>query len=238
MNKFISNKGVYNLKHNYKSLFQVIVKNERKLAHEKILDLLNHQDDYVNSSREISPPDLIISEDKKYDFANGMLLYDAFKDLNLTILTDERFWVTLLLHKYFDYVIVRWKTEHERTLHYHWFYYENSRRSISYHAIARLFWRVKVSIDEENKIDKFFYTKFVFSIPEIMKNAMFRGFIYHDSSRLGYLDAMYEISTKKKIKVDDIYKVTKIITNLRSASILDYFSRKEIKDMILDEFYK
>ncbi len=232
-NKLIRQRVINNLKFNYSEFYKLVKENPKNPN--CINSLVNPREDLIDFSFDDSKINFLISEDKKFDFENGMMLYENLKHLDLTTLTDERFWFTLLINKGYEYMTTRWGLAKDTIIKYHWFYFTNIRRSIVFHGLARLFWRVKVSIDEENYEDPFKLTKFAFEKPEILKNSMFRGFMFHESTRLGYLDAMYEIAKEEKIGIDDIYLATKLMTKLGSASLLDFYDRGEIKQMMLDE---
>jgi hypothetical protein len=210
------------------------VKNNPKNP-ESLSNLINPKEDFIDFNFDDSRITFIISDDKRFDFENAMMLYQNLKHLDLTTLTDERFWFTLIINKGYEYMTTRWGLDEETIIKYHWFYFTNVRRSVVFHGLARLFWRIKVSMDEENKEDPFKLSKFAFEKPEILKNSMFRGFMFHESTRLGYLDAMLEKSKNENIKINDIYMATKLMTKLGSASLLDIYSRNEIRDMMLNE---
>jgi hypothetical protein len=59
--------------------------------------------------------------------------------------------------------------------------------------------------------------------------------MFHENTRLGYLDGMFELSKMKKITIDDIYLATKLMTKLASASLLDSFDRFQVKKLLLSE---
>jgi hypothetical protein len=233
MNKLFTQRAINNLKSNHEAIFLVIKNNPKNTSW--LNQFINFKTDLFDSEIDFSSVKFIVSNEKSKDVENGLMLYDLFHSLDLTTLTDERFWVTLLFNNGYQYMINRWGIEASTIIRYHWFYYTNQRRSIAYHGLARLFWRVKVSIDIENKNDPFHLTRFAFNKQEILKNSMFRNFMYHDATRLGYLDAMYQLSKEKEISVQDIYLATKMMTKLASASLLDMFDRNQIKNLLLDE---
>jgi len=233
MNKLIKQKAINNLKFNHEEVLKLVVANKGNLLW--FNKFVNGHKDFTETPFDFSKVKFVISKDKKHDLENGLMLYNLFKDLDLTTLTDERFWVTLLFSKGYEYMIKRWGLKDAKILKYHWFYYSNQRRSITYHGIARLFWRVKVTIDPYFEKDPLHLTRFAFNKQEVVKNSMFRNFMFHENTRLGYLDAMVELSKFKKVTVDDIYLATKLMTKLASASLLDSFDRNQIKKLLLSE---
>jgi hypothetical protein len=233
MNKLLKQRVINNLKFNHEEVYKLVVSNKGNQVW--LNRFINLHKDLTETFIDFSKIKFIISNDKKHDLENGLMLFNLFKDQDLTTLTDERFWVTLLLTKGYEYMVKRWGLKDEKVLKYHWFYYSNQRRSITYHGIARLFWRVKVTIDPYNEKDPYHLTKFAFNKQEVVKNSMFRNFMFHENTRLGYLDGMFELSKMKKITIDDIYLATKLMTKLASASLLDSFNLFQVKKLLLSE---
>lgn len=126
--------------------------------------------------------------DKDYEEENTIAFYDAFKDLDMSIAIDRKFWVMLSHTYYYEYIqdriyVPRKKTSetiddfNDRLDNYiadHYFWYQRRSR----HALSGFWWRGHVTYDE-NLVDPFEYTKKLVSFTDSdLKNALVENTIY------------------------------------------------------------
>lgn len=106
------------------------------------------------------------------EFDNAITLYEHLKDLPRYVLTDERFWCWLEFEKCYRAAIQAMPLRTDTTFDGTWIFTRGKRRSIWFNVLARSYFWVEFTIDEELK-DKYELTKFVFEKHERIRHLTF-----------------------------------------------------------------
>ena len=189
---------------------------------------------------------------KNVDFENSIRIYETLKDLPRYILTDERFWCWFNFTIGYQVALQAMKINSKTTFEDHWLFKEGRRRGIFFNVLARCYFRVALSVDEEAE-DKYYLTRFVIENPERFRTLSWRSNSSEKSMVLGALRAEKDMVEKYKemIDVDKIKynngkgtifsELTKQISLYGSVRLIDAISEEEIYNFVyhkLEEMIK
>lgn len=190
--------------------------------------------------------DIKLLTDENYDnvdFNNSIIIYEALKDLPRYILTDERFWCWFNFTIGYKAALQAMKINSKITFEDHWLFKQGKRRGIFFNVLARCFFRVALSVDENNE-DKYYLTRFVIENPERFRTLSWRASSSEKTIVIGTLKAEKDIVEKykdiidvDKIKYNDgkgtIYsEITKQISLYGSARLIDAASAEDIYNLV------
>lgn len=131
------------------------------------------------------------------DFNNSIMIYEALKDLPRYILTDERFWCWFNFTIGYQAALQAMKINSKTTFEDHWLFKQGKRRGLMYNVLARCYFRVDFSIDEENE-DKYCLTRFVIENPERFRHMSWKPYGAGKDTILGALYAERDLVEKYK----------------------------------------
>lgn len=228
---------------------------------EEVASYLMKENDNSNWLEEIYKGKLF--EEKKYkiedielltgdnysnvDFQNSIKIYEALKGLPRYILTDERFWCWFNFTIGYKAALQAMKIKSKTTFEDHWLFKQGKRRGIFFNVLARCYFRVELSVDEENEEDKYHLTRFVIENPERFRSLSWRSNSSEKTVVLGALKAEKDIVEKykdvidvDKIKYDDgkrtIYtEVAKQISLYASVRLIDAASQEDIYNYVYNK---
>ncbi len=181
------------------------------------------------------------------DYENSIRIYEALKDLPRYILTDERFWCWFNFTIGYKAALQAMKINSKTTFEDHWLFKQGQRRGIFFNVLARCYFRVALSIDENNINDKYYLTRFVIENPERFRTLSWRSNSSQKNIVLGALKAEKDIVEKykdsievDKIKYNDgkgtIYsEVTKQISLYGSVRLIDAASEEDIYNFVYNK---
>ena len=183
---------------------------------------------------------------KNVDFQNSIMIYEALKELPRYILTDERFWCWFNFTIGYKIALQAMKIKSKTTFEHHWLFKQGKRRGIFFNVLARCYFRVELSVDEENE-DKYYLTRFVIENPERFRSLSWRANSSDKKIVLGALKAEKDIVKKyngiievDKIKYDEgkrtIYsEVAKQISLYASVRLIDAASEEDIYNYVYNK---
>jgi len=169
--------------------------------------------------------DFELKTDENYsnvDYENSIILYENLKELPRYILTDERFWMWILLTKGYRAALQAMKINSKKTFEQHWLFSESKRRSLFFNVLARCYLRVALSVDDSNNEDPYWLTKFVIEKPERFRTLSWRSSSSEKTIVIGTLKAEKDIIEKYK----DIIDVERITYNEGKATIYSEISKQ------------
>lgn len=181
------------------------------------------------------------------DFQNSIKIYEALKGLPRYILTDERFWCWFNFTIGYKAALQAMRIKSKTTFEDHWLFKQGKRRGIFFNVLARCYFRVELSVDEENKEDKYYLTRFVIENPERFRSLSWRSNSSEKTVVLGALKAEKDIVEKykdvidgDKVKYDDgkrtIYtEVAKQISLYASVRLIDAASQEDIYNYVYNK---
>ena len=183
------------------------------------------------------------SYEKDYNtiLEDAIMLYEHLKDLPGYILSDERFWLWLMFDKFYEISLILMPITKESTFMDHWLYTQGKRRGIFFGVLARLYYRVALSVDPNSK-DEYLYTKFCFENQYRIRELTWRSFSSEHHIVLGTLKGIKKFLENNQIEEDnDSYvELAKRISQLGSAKLLDVMDEEYIENetcAFLDKYY-
>ncbi|MCR4661535.1 MAG: hypothetical protein K5765_05995 [Clostridia bacterium] len=177
------------------------------------------------------------SNDKDIDFKNSVSIYESLNCLPRYILCDERFWLWLHLDKFYPVVRNMMKIKKESTFRDHWLHSGGNRRGLMFGVLSRCYFRVALTIDENNPIDKYELTKWVIDNPERFRNLTWRSFSSEEHLVRGILKGEKRaIEENPSKELNSLYpKIAKYVSIIGSVRLLDSISEKDIEEMIYNK---
>lgn len=202
--------------------FEEILNNQFGIGWYKKSKIIKPQIFFVTTSKE---------NPKSTDYQNAVNLYTAMINLTESQASDRRLWSGFAIEPdVYEYLKYRWK-DTEKTIRYRVVYHAKGKRGLMYHGLARLWWFAHITYDEKRD-NPFELTKFAFDHPHILEKMIYRNFSNSDNIRIGIIEGI-----KQYIEDDGVYAVKKIdalyvyISTLGSVSLIDSYSKKEIKTL-------
>ncbi len=184
-------------------------------------------------------PELVSSNDPKYDFENSVKLYEWLAALSIADANDSRFWTTLTHVNYEKYTRLRWKIDKKSTtdtIKQRYFYIGGGLQARLRNSISRLWWISKLTVREDLE-DKYIYTRIVWDSQDLMQNLFERTLGTYPSVRFGVLNFFF---LRKKIYDSKQFRIFyKEINALGALRPLDLLSEDEILDFLfkIENFY-
>jgi hypothetical protein len=192
---------------------------------ELILDILGIEDS--------NAPELIISNDARYDFENSKRIFDWLKKLSIADANDWRFWTTLTHLTYEKYTRVRWKIDKKttnETIKQRYFYSGAGLQSRLRNSLSRLWWISKLTVREDLP-DKYVYTDVVWSSQDLMQNIFERSLGTYPNIRFGILK--FYLQRKGTYDSKQFRVFYKEINALGATSPLGLLSEDEVVDFLI-----
>lgn len=162
---------------------------------------------YEEKKYKIPDFELKVSDDGDYskvDLENSITLYEALKDLPRYILTDERFWAWINFEKAYQASLQAMPIQSDSTFGDHWLFNQGTRRGLFFGVMSRCFFRVSLSLDEENPEDKYRLTAFIIENPERFRNLTWRSSSSEKHIVMGALKAEYDV--RQRYSADPMLK--------------------------------
>ena len=181
-------------------------------------------------------------KDYKTFYDNAITLYEHLNHLPGYILSDERFWLWLMLDKFYEVTIATMPVTKESTFKNHWLYTQSTRRAIFFGVLSRLYFRVALSVNEKAE-DPYHYTKFAFNNQYRIREFGWRNYSSEHHIILGALKGIEKFLNDHKGIVEDNDSYTGLasyISQLGSAKLLDVMDEKYIEEKtynFLEQYY-
>lgn len=210
------------------------------------LKLIYNGELFEEKKYKIDDIELLVDDNyENVDFKNSIMIYEALKELPRYVLTDERFWCWFNFTIGYRAALQAMKINSKTTFEDHWLFKQGKRRGLFFNVLARCYFRVELSIDENNE-DKYHLTKFVIENPERFRTLSWRSNSSEKTIVVGALKAEKDIVEKykdiidvDKIKYNDgkgtIYsEVTKKISLYGSVRLIDAASEEDIYNFVYE----
>lgn len=210
------------------------------------LKLIYNGELFEEKKYKIDDIELLVDDNyENVDFKNSIMIYEALKELPRYVLTDERFWCWFNFTIGYRAALQAMKINSKTTFEDHWLFKQGKRRGLFFNVLARCYFRVELSIDENNE-DKYHLTKFVIENPERFRTLSWRSNSSEKTIVIGALKAEKDIVEKykdiidvDKIKYNDgkgtIYsEVTKKLSLYGSVRLIDAASEEDIYNFVYE----
>lgn len=179
------------------------------------------------------------SKDKEIDFENSVKIYHALKNLPNYILCDERFWLWLEFEKFYNFSKTCMKIRRSTTISDHWYFKLGVRRGIMFGILSRMFYRVYLTVDENNVNDSYELTKWVIDNVERYRNATRSSFSSQKKLVRGMLRGEKKAVDEKGYEDTSIYpEISKFINKIGGVKLLDAISEEDIEELVYKEMLK
>lgn len=211
------------------------------------------QNDYIPRFKLKTP-----TENQNFGLDNSITLFEYLKDIDMSIVIDQRFWTTLSHTYYYDYIRARmpfpgkknnetlsdYRARLDRYVNDHFF--QNGEQRRSRHTLAGLWWRAFLTYDDKLH-NPFEYTEKLYSFTDsdllnsVVENTLFLS--YPDLAK-AFIDVLLEIDYGKIEVVSRKFnrEIAALINlegsiRLYSTFTYDYFYEmiNEIVEVILDD---
>ena len=194
---------------------------------------------FVTKKYEIEDFELLMPHDEKdYEtiYRNAVILYEHLRDLPGYVLSDERFWLWLMLDKFYSESLVMMPITSESTFNDHWLFAQGARRSIFFGVLSRLFFRMSVTVDLNND-DPYEFSRFAFENQYRLRNFTWRTYSSEKNIVLGALKGIKKFLYDYAVDEDnDSYiMLAKYISQLGSAKLLDAMDEDSVKNKVYDK---
>lgn len=173
------------------------------------------------------------NEPRKYDFENGVLLYETFEKANLgkAIISNNKFMPAFALQYGYRYYLSYFLNESEnvKSLAGTLFFEGDARRSMARNIVGRLYLLVSLSVDE-NLDDKYEYTRYVMNHSGL-RRMVFYTFVDNNAARLGLIKAVikYEKETGETLSTKKMHKVLTHLSCLTNVNYVSIMSEDEVE---------
>ncbi|HCY06765.1 MAG TPA: hypothetical protein DHS57_05765 [Erysipelotrichaceae bacterium] len=229
--KFLKEEVLESLKNNQKFITKKIYDNQ---DNNRWIYELYGEDIYETKKYYIDDFNLSLDQNGEYsnvDFQNSILLYETLKDLPAFILSEERFWLWILLEKGYAAALQAMPIKPDsKVFSHHWLFSGGNRRGLMYGVLSRCFFRVKLSIDNTLE-DKYELTRYVIEKPERFRNLTWRSYSNNKKIILGVLKGQKKAVEELKDEKTNLYKeISKYISQKASTKLIDVMEEKDFED--------
>ena len=180
------------------------------------------------------------SSDKKIDFDNSVKLYENLKELPRYVLIDNKFWLWLYLDKFYKETRAMMKINNANTVKDHWHAAKSStRRKLMFGVLSRMYFRVALSVDENNEKDKYHITRWIIEKPERFRNLSWRTYSSLEHLTRGILKGQKRAVEDMGFEFSSIYSENaKYVSRIGSVKLLDVISEEDIEELVYNEACK
>ena len=229
---------------------EIIATLKYKNNHKAIIQAINNGDDFACWLKEkckselfedsLLETDLVeLSTDKEKpsdsDLENAIKIYEMMSRFSDAETCNENLWMGLTFGKYIDYMKYRWPIEKESTYVTHWIFPYDSKRSLFFNGLSRLYMYAKFSYDESLD-DPYELTKFCFEDVNTFNELVYRSYSNSKDVRLALIKAlkMYK-ENFGKLGMDLIRYGAKSVSFFGGTYLLDSFTQDELKEKIYNK---
>ena len=211
--------------------------------------------DYFDTGIEVPDYELIIGGPET-DFQNAKILYGAFKGkINSIQASDLRLWAYLAHAQHWEYMNNRWKinvpdedeepddekkSPREKALERakkRYFFNSGLSKDFVRHGIARLYWSVYLTYDENND-DPYEYTELLFNKQDVLVNIGERSY---GRNKIIALAAMKELKKHPDLSREDTRLYFAKLNQAGAVTVLDFLDEEQATQLckkLMDEVYQ
>lgn len=231
---------------NVKIMTEEAYKTLQKNYREVFLMIVNHPSDcsWLNDYLGFEPfeqkkyliEDFYLANADNYQdvaFDNAVKLYETFKNLPRYILCNNRFWAWILFTKFYKQA-QKAVTFNESTILTRWLI-GNSRRNLMVGVVSRQYFKLEVSIDEDDP--NYDLARFLIENHNPYKNIAFRNIGMLRNVVIPYIKICKEMKENYNITLDDDFCSTlmKEASKIGSVMLIDVMSKNEIYNILLSK---
>ena len=229
---------------------QVKVISEQALAHLKvnskqtnwIYTALKDLDAPIFEDKPYRIPDfklytVIGANDYDVEYKNGIILYNALKELPPYLLGDIRFWVWLIFEKaYKESLNMMLSSDKESSYLNQLLGAQGQRRGIFQNVLARIWARIYFLVDR----DDFELCEYVSKNPYRFRDLGWRSISNYPFFNRGYIQAIKEVNSMPEFSDEEdnnIYtELIKEVTKLGSIKCVDIMTKEDVSDFVRSKY--
>ncbi len=229
----------------FDDLYADVKKNYSLYKQDKIWiqDKFPNEQYFIESNLEINKFSLLVG-DKKNDFNNAIIIFEALKNLTPYQATNIYLWTLLAHTDCYNYMVNRWTIDSDEitqdvlTTIRDRYFCQNTRRGIFRNGISRLWWSTYLTYNEKGN-NPYKYTKLLFSEEELFVSIMERNFAMCKNVVQGLLQAIaeYKDVNDRLPSRETRRSLMKYINSLGSVTLLEMLSLDDVY-IIAKEFIK
>lgn len=235
--QYVSQGALDDLKANFES-YKVHYVNQEKSWFEQYFKekhgLIPYQREIPNFQMNMALDQKMNPDYNMSDLANIKIIYEALKEIPLSVAYDERFWAGLSHTVLWDYIWYRRKkeiqSEVDKDIQSSYWRIIAGRRGVFVNCLSRLWWAGYLTYDKQRK-DPYELTRVLAqrAFPSQMVLISSRNFTSKKSIFHGILQAMLEFERKGyEVNRAAFEVVLKYLNNISAITILDFLSKEEI----------
>lgn len=186
------------------------------------------------------------------DFQNAKILYEALQGhLNLVQASDLRFWAYMAHKQHWDYMHKRWgidvsedeeddgeaekdikKSSKDKAIDRigsRYFFKESKGKAFVRHGIARLYWSVYLTYDDNNENgNPYEYTEYFFSKQDIFTSITERSYA---RNKILVLAALKELKKNSELSRDEVRAFLAKLNQAGAITVLDYLDKGQAEKL-------
>ena len=180
---------------------------------------------------------VIGANDYDVEYKNGIILYNALKELPPYLLGDIRFWVWLIFEKaYKESLNMMLSSDKESSYLNQLLGAQGQRRGIFQNVLARIWARIYFLVDR----DDFELCEYVSKNPYRFRDLGWRSISNYPFFNRGYIQAIKEVNSMPEFSDEEdnnIYtKLIKEVTKLGSIKCVDIMTKEDVSDFVRSKY--
>lgn len=198
------------------------------LADGKVFQNKTYQIDDFTLKVPSSPTDI------KTITENAILLYEKLKHLPGYVLSNKYFWLWFMFKRCYTVSLAMMEKKEESSFNNQWLL--GGRRGLFFGLISRSYYRVALTVDEDNDLDRYYLTRFTFESPSRFRELTWRTFSSEKHIVMGFMKAVYNIVKTGKERSSCYDDLAKDVSRLGSVKILDMMSEDDIYQYVFAKY--
>lgn len=201
-----------------------------QLADGKVFQSKSYQIDEFSLKMPSSP------SDSKTITENSILIYEKLKHLPAYVLSNKYFWLWFMFERCYSVALAMMGEKEVSTFNNQWLL--GGRRGLFFGIISRCYYRVALTVDENNDSDRYYLTRFTFESPSRFRELTWRTFSSEKRIVMGFMKAVYDVVTATGREKSCYDELVKDLSRLGSVKILDMMSEEHIYDFVSARYNK
>ena len=174
--------------------------------------------------------------DSKTITENSILMYEKLKHLPAYVLSNKYFWLWFMFERCYSVALAMMGEKEVTTFNNQWLL--GGRRGLFFGIISRCYYRVALTVDENNDSDRYYLTRFTFESPSRFRALTWRTFSSEKRIVMGFMKAIYDVITSTGCEKSCYDELVKDLSRLGSVKILDMMSETDIYDFVSARYNK
>ena len=178
--------------------------------------------------------------DHTTELKNAITLYEHLRELPGYILAEPKFWLWVMFEKGYAPALKAMEKIDATAFNHQWLFADGLRRGLFFGILSRLYFRVDLTYDEENKEDPYYLTKYIMENPNRFREISWRAISNYRFVVKSMIKAEMRVNNELKVKEKGEYyqELAKEICKLGSIKLIDAMSDTYIEEYIYNKYKK